>query len=260
MAHPVRRLDQRRPLPDRGIGDPHAVWRPAVADVLARRGRRLPARARVRRPAGEIDGVDAHRLAEVLDGVLAQVDEAHVELAVHQAGDLAGDADAAGLGQALQPRGHVDPVAVDVVAVDDDVADVDADAQADAPVLRHLGRPRAHAVLHVDGEGQRVDDAGELHQRPVAHQFDDAAVVLGDLRLDQLPPVRLQRRQRPGLVALHQPAVAGDVGGQNGGEPALHGPPQRGEPSLRTRVGPFGGPCQREPSPRPPEPSPRDAA
>ena len=51
----------------------------------------------------------------------------------------------------------------------------------------------------------RVDDAGELAERAVAHELDDAAAVLGDERLDQLLPVRLQSGERAGLVALHKP-------------------------------------------------------
>jgi hypothetical protein len=39
-----------------------------------------------------------------------------------------------GLGQTLQPRGHVDPFAVEVVAVDHHIADIDADAELEAAV------------------------------------------------------------------------------------------------------------------------------
>ena len=45
---------------------------------------------------------------------------------------------------------------------------------------------------------------GELAERAVAHELDDAAPVLGDERLDQLPAVRLEARERAGLVALHE--------------------------------------------------------
>ena len=38
------------------------------------------------------------------------------------------DADAARLGKALEPRRDIDPVAVDVIAVDDDIAEIDANA------------------------------------------------------------------------------------------------------------------------------------
>ncbi len=38
------------------------------------------------------------------------------------------------ISESLQPRGHVDAVAVDVRALDDDIPQVDADAQPDPPV------------------------------------------------------------------------------------------------------------------------------
>ena len=41
-------------------------------------------------------------------------------------------------GDALQARRHVDAVAKNVFAFDDDVAKVDADAKFDAPILRHV--------------------------------------------------------------------------------------------------------------------------
>jgi hypothetical protein len=50
----------------------------------------------------------------------------------------------------------------------------------------------AIADLQLDGTAQRVDDAGQLDQEAVAGRFDDAAPVLGDLRLDQLAARRLE--------------------------------------------------------------------
>ena len=67
--------------------------------------------------------------------VLAHRLEAEVELVLDLVVDVAGDADAAGLGEAFEAGGDVDAVAEDVVGLDDDVADIDADAEADAPVL-----------------------------------------------------------------------------------------------------------------------------
>ena len=78
------------------------------------------------------------------------------------------------------------------------------------------------ARLDVDGEGQGVDDAGELHQRAVAHQLDDGPLVLGRLGLDQLLAVGLELRERALFVGGHEAALTDDVGGQYGGEAALH--------------------------------------
>jgi hypothetical protein len=73
-------------------------------------------------------------------------------------------------------------VAQQIVLVDDDVAEVDPHAEDDAPFRRH---PRLIGGDGSDGNRapHRVDHGGELHQRAIAHQLDDAALVLRDERL-----------------------------------------------------------------------------
>ena len=48
------------------------------------------------------------------------------------------------------------------------------------------GVPLGHRLLHLDRAAHRIDDAGKFHQQAVAGGLDDAAVVLGDLRIDEL--------------------------------------------------------------------------
>ena len=50
------------------------------------------------------------------------------------------DADRAGLGERLEPGGDVDAIAKDVVAVDDHVAEIDADPQLEPALGRDAGR------------------------------------------------------------------------------------------------------------------------
>ena len=47
-----------------------------------------------------------------------------------------------------------------------------------------LGLMLGHRPLHRDRAGHGVDHRGELDDRPVAHQLDDAALVLGQERID----------------------------------------------------------------------------
>jgi hypothetical protein len=104
-----------------------------------------------------------------LSSPLAQVGEFDVELVPDLAVGVPRDADSAGLSQRLQSRRHVDPVAVEIVVLDDHVADVDADPEGDPPIFGDRLVTFRHLALDVDGESYRVDHAGELHQRPVAH-------------------------------------------------------------------------------------------
>ena len=132
-----------------------------------------------------------------------------------------------GSAMALQAGGDVDAVAEDVVAVGQHIADIDADAELD-PALGRPGGGRGHAALHRDGAAHGIDGAGELDQQAIARGLDDAAAVSADFGVDQLPAQGPQPRQGPLLVIADEPAVAGDIGGQDGGDP-----PRRGGLALR---------------------------
>jgi hypothetical protein len=41
-------------------------------------------------------------------------------------------------------------------------------------------------LLHLDRAAHRIDDTGELSEQPVPGRLDDAAMVLCDLRIDEL--------------------------------------------------------------------------
>ncbi len=82
-----------------------------------------------------------------------------------------------GSAQRLQARGDIDAIAVDVVALDDDFAEIDADAIADPLVLADSVRLRVASWIAMRAI-DRGNDAGELHQRAVAHQLEDAPAVL----------------------------------------------------------------------------------
>ena len=110
-------------------------------------------------------------------------------------------------------------------------------------VVGHLRLALGHAPLDEHGAAHRVDNARELDEGAVAHELDDAALVLGDQGLDELSAVRLEAGEGAVLVPLHEPAVADHVGRQDGGEPPLdprhRRPPRRiaAEPSGRARRG-----------------------
>ena len=138
-------------------------------------------------------GIVAH--AEDVDGArdifrrhLAEVLEAERELVAHRVAHGAGDVNAARLRHRLQPRRDVHTVAVDVVGVADDVADIDADAELDPSLRRHRLVPLGHAALHIDRAAHGIDRAGELDQHPIAGGLDDTAAMAGDGGIDNSPP------------------------------------------------------------------------
>src|SRR6266699_2301032 len=102
-----------------------------------------------------------------------------------------GNTDAAGLSERFQARRDIDAVAEDVAALGDNIAEIDADAKPDLPLVGHLRLAVDHPALHLGGAPHRVDDAGKFREQAVAGGLDDAALVLPDLRIEQLAPDRL---------------------------------------------------------------------
>ena len=64
---------------------------------------------------------------------------------------------------------------------------------------------------------------GNSAKKPSPVFFTIAAPVLRDLRIDQLPEVRLEPLVRPLLIRTHQARVPGHVGGEDRGEAADRG-------------------------------------
>jgi hypothetical protein len=57
-----------------------------------------------------------------------------------------------------------------------------------------------HRLLHLDRAAHRINDAGKLHEHAVAGGLDDAAVVLGDFRIEELAAQRLEAFERALLI------------------------------------------------------------
>ena len=140
-----------------------------------------------------------------------------VELAAHLPIGIVGYADAAGLGDTFEPGGNVDAVAVNIAFFDDDVANMNADAELDALVLRHGCVTLDHAVLNFNSTARSVYGACELNQDTIASPLDDAAAMIGDLRFQEFEPMSIKPRQCAFLVGSHQTAVAGDVASEDSG-------------------------------------------
>ncbi len=110
---------------------------------------------------------------------------------------------------------------MDVVAIDNDVAQVYSDPQLDPLCLGNIGVPIRHRSLNVGRALDRIDDAGELDQHPIAHELDDAPMMLRDLGIDDFFSVGLELGKRSRFIGAHQPAVADDIGAEDGGESTL---------------------------------------
>src|SRR5436309_11448790 len=169
-----------------------------------------------------MQAVHAHGSRDVLDGVLADRLAAERQLARDLIVRRARDADAAALGQTFQTGRNVDAVAVEPLALDDHVAQIDADAEAHPPERRELGIARLELALDVDGALHGVDDARELRQHVVARGVHDAPALAGHARRDQGAVCGDGANGRHFVVA-RESAVAYDARAQDGGELSLDG-------------------------------------
>ncbi len=164
----------------------------------------------------ELDLVDADRRADVLQHLLAAIAEGEGQLAGDVMMDRGADADAAGRCLHLQPGGDIHAVAVAILAFEDDVAQIDADADVDPTVFGQARVAFRHAALQHDRALDGVDDAAELGQQPVAHQLEDPAAVPADFGFEEFFAMRPHALECVSLVPLHQPAIADHIGREDG--------------------------------------------
>ena len=159
----------------------------------------------------------ADRLGDVLDVLITQGRKGDRQTGADLIAHRPRQADPAGFGQRLEPGGDVDAVAVKVGSFDDDVADMDADAEPHLFFGRAVGVLAGERLLHRDRAFDGIGGAGKIGDDAIACGVEDAAVVdRNELVEDR--PVGLQPTQRADLVDAHQPAVFGDIGGKDGGE------------------------------------------
>ena len=178
----------------------------------------LMRRMRRTRRAGPIglDRMNPHRPRDVLETVIAEIDELFLQLVPDLTIDVFGKANAAGFRDPFEARGDIDTVAHQVaVRFLDHVTEMNPDAELDAAIPRHAGVALDHRALQFGRETHRVDGAAKLDDRTVAGALDDPAVVDRDGGIDQIAAQRSQPREDAILVRSGQTAVAGDVGNHN---------------------------------------------
>ena len=88
----------------------------------------------MRRRSPELHAVDVDCARDILDLLRAEILEGEAQLVEDLIAHDPADADSARVGQRFEARRHIDAIAEDVVAVDDDVADVDADPKVEPPI------------------------------------------------------------------------------------------------------------------------------
>jgi hypothetical protein len=125
-------------------------------------------------------------MSDVLQLSLTEVSEAGSNLASDMIVGRRGNANAAGLGDAFEPRRNVDAISKNVIGFYDDITDVNSHTKGDASVFRVTGCELLHAGLELHCRSYRFDCARKFREEPVAGVLHDPATVFGDRRLDAI--------------------------------------------------------------------------
>ena len=185
-----RRGDRHRSLPPHALIRGGAFWR----------------RSRLRTHA-----VDAHRLGDVLNLLLAQEIEPEVELAFDRVVDGGGDTDASGLCERLHARSDVDAVSIDrPVSLLDHIAEVDADAELHPPLCFELNVVAFERLLNFNRGLYGFDRARELGKECVARRVDDAPTSARNEARDHVA-TGFERADGRRLVGRHQAGIADHI-------------------------------------------------
>src|SRR5258708_13561452 len=89
----------------------------------------------------------SHRFSNILQDLWSHIVERDIDLAADLALYVVGNTDASCLGDPFKASGDIYPVPEDIVVVDDDVAEVNADAEFDSDLLRHIAVLHGHTTL-----------------------------------------------------------------------------------------------------------------
>ena len=92
---------------------------------------------------------------------------------------------------------------------------MNADPELDTALRRQARIALGDAVLHLNCAAHGRDHAAKLDKNAVASALDDASVVHGDDRIDQVAAECPKPRKRAVFVSTGEPAIAGDVRHQN---------------------------------------------
>ena len=109
--------------------------------------------------------------------LVANIDELSGDLAAHLVVRGSRDADATRLRYALKPCSDIDTVAENVVALDQDVPEIDPDPEQHTAFRGNSVVPFGHHGLHGYRAFDRIDDRGKLKQYSVSRGFHEATTI-----------------------------------------------------------------------------------
>jgi hypothetical protein len=145
---------------------------------LVRQERRGGSRLGGLRHAANRNAIDMHRLGDIPEASLSQILESVGQLAPDLVARRARNADSTGLGECFEACSDVDPVAKQIIALHNDVTDMQADAEAH---LLFFGE----RFLHCDRASDGVYRAHKVGDDTIAGAAEDASAMARDVRISR---------------------------------------------------------------------------
>src|SRR5262249_33536763 len=134
------------------------------------------------------------------------------------------NADAGRLSETLQPRGDIDALAINLIALDHHIAEIDADAELHPPLQRQFRILVPQRALNRNGAINRLDHTSEFGQNTIAGRVDQASAMVLDKAIYDFAIGRQSTQRRP-FILTHETAIAVNVGAQDSGELTLRDSP-----------------------------------
>src|SRR5262249_39430167 len=103
------------------------------------------------------------------------------------------------------------------------VAEIDADAEPNAPLVGNHRLAIDHPSLYLSGAAYCVNHTRKFRHKAVAGVLYNTASVLLDFRIKQPLAMRFEASMRAFLVPAHQTRIARHIGGEDRGETAGRG-------------------------------------
>ena len=161
------------------------------------------------------DAIHAHRLLDVLDLPATQIFVTDVQFALELIKCRAGQVNSIRFTQLLQTCCNIDPIAIDVVALDQYVPEIDPDAEVNVPAFRKLQISFDDRALDGDRGRHSIHHAAKLDQHAITGCFHDAAIVPCNFRIDQFVPHQLECFKGSGFIGFHESREVNHVGSKN---------------------------------------------
>jgi len=106
---------------------------------------------------------------------------------------------------------QIDAIAVSVLFLDYDFAQINTNAHVDAALIRKSFIASKHRTLQLYRAMHRVYNTAEFCEKAVPHQFEYAAVVSLNLWFKEFLSMRTETFERAVFVRAHQTAIADHV-------------------------------------------------